>query len=126
MKKIIMNLLVILFCLNAVGQNKQELKIIEKPIVYNKERVKLSIEYLKIRYGIVQNKPKIIPKIIVLHYTDGGSILSNFNYFNHVEIENERKISKYPRRLGKVRTFASPIYLAGICNSSISKNVFTH
>ena len=94
-----MNLLIIFFCLNAIGQNKQELKIIEKPIVYNKERVKLSIEYLKIRYGIVQNKPTIIPKIIVLHYTDGGSILSNFNYFNHVEIENERKISKYQSKL---------------------------
>ena len=99
MKIFLTNLLVILFCLNAVGQNKQELKIIEKPIVYNKERVKLSIEYLKIRYGIVQNKSTIIPKIIVLHYTDGGSILSNFNYFNHVEIENERKISKYQSKL---------------------------
>ncbi|MBU1373365.1 MAG: peptidoglycan recognition protein family protein [Bacteroidetes bacterium] len=99
MKFFFTNLLISFFCLNAIGQNKNELKIIEKPIVYNKERVKLSIEYLKIRYGIIQDKPTIIPKIIVLHYTEGGNILSNFNYFNHVKIENERKIGKNQSKL---------------------------
>jgi N-acetylmuramoyl-L-alanine amidase len=94
-----MNLLMIFFCLNAIGQNKQELKIIEKPIVYNKEREKLSIEYLKIRHGIVQDKPTIIPKIIVLHYTESGNLLSNFNYFNQVEIANGRKIIKDQSKL---------------------------
>ena len=42
----------------------------------------------------MQTTATIVPKIIVLHYTAGGTITSNFNYFNNVEIEAARKANK--------------------------------
>lgn len=81
----------------VISQDK--IKIIDKPIVYGEKRVQLSLEYLKERHGIVQEKPTIIPKIIVLHYTGGGTLNSNFNYFNKEEIENSRKINKNQSKL---------------------------
>lgn len=81
------------------AQNKQVFKTIEKPIVYNAEREKLSLEYLKTRHGLIQDKPTISPKIIVLHYTASGTLLSNFNYFNNVQIENGRKLNKDQSKL---------------------------
>ena len=71
-----------------------QIKIIEKPINYNQERIKLSLEYLKNRHGIVETQPIIIPKIIVFHFTDGGTIKSVFNYFDNIKIENAREFNK--------------------------------
>jgi N-acetylmuramoyl-L-alanine amidase len=73
---------------------KQAFKIIQKPIIYNQARINLSIQYLQQRHGITQTTATIVPKIIVLHYTAGGTLQSNFNYFNKVEIEGARTINK--------------------------------
>jgi hypothetical protein len=56
----------------------QNLKIIQKPIDYSKEKIKLSLEYIKEHHGLDQKTPKITPKIIVLHYTAGGKPEINF------------------------------------------------
>lgn len=66
----------------------------DKPIDYGKERVQLSIEYLKIRHGIDQQTPTINPRMIVLHYTDGGTVNSIHNYFNATQIEAARNFNK--------------------------------
>jgi N-acetyl-anhydromuramyl-L-alanine amidase AmpD len=94
MRKLIIFLSLILISNSLISQNNKEIKIIEKPIEYNQERTRLSVEYLKERHGIIQTKPTITPKIIVLHYTAGGTIKTNFNYFNNIKIENARKINK--------------------------------
>jgi len=94
MRKLIIFLSLILISNSLISQNSKEIKIIEKPIEYNQERTRLSVEYLKERHGIIQTKPTITPKIIVLHYTAGGTIKTNFNYFNNIKIENARKINK--------------------------------
>ncbi len=73
---------------------KNEIKIISKPISYNEERVRLSLEYLKDHHGLVQKTPVIVPKIIVLHYTAGGTVESNYKYFNKTHLENTRNILK--------------------------------
>ena len=83
-----------LFVCEVKSQQNNTLKIVEKPIIYNLERKRLSIEYLKARHNINVAEPKIEPKIIVLHFTDGGTINSNYNYFNNVRIENGRKLNK--------------------------------
>jgi N-acetylmuramoyl-L-alanine amidase len=70
------------------------LQVIEKPILYNKERIALSLQYLKIRHGMAQSTPFIKPKMIVLHYTAGGTLEDNFKYFNKVQIEASRKINR--------------------------------
>lgn len=73
---------------------KNEIKIISKPISYNEERVRLSLEYLKDHHGLVQKTPVIVPKMIVLHYTAGGTVESNYKYFNKTHLENTRNILK--------------------------------
>ncbi|WP_379964078.1 N-acetylmuramoyl-L-alanine amidase [Epilithonimonas sp. UC225_85] len=72
----------------------QNFKIIQKPIDYSKEKIKLSLEYMKEHHGLDQKTPKITPKIIVLHYTAGGTIESNFKYFNNLYLENQRSTLK--------------------------------
>lgn len=72
----------------------QNLKIIQKPIDYSKEKIKLSLDYMKEHHGLDQKTPKITPKIIVLHYTAGGTIESNFKYFNNLYLENQRSTLK--------------------------------
>jgi N-acetyl-anhydromuramyl-L-alanine amidase AmpD len=73
---------------------KNELKIISKPINYSEERIRLSLEYLKEHHGLVQKTPMIVPKMIVLHYTAGGNVESNFKYFNKTHLENARNTLK--------------------------------
>lgn len=70
------------------------IRIIEKPISFSEVRKQLSIEYLKNRHGLNQKKPTINPKIIVLHFTEGGTINSIFNYFNKETIEASRTFNK--------------------------------
>ena len=94
-----MSIFFLLLCSAIIAQENTNIKIIEKPIVYNKEREKLSVAYLKERHGIIQENATIVPKIIVLHYTAGGTINSNFNYFNSIEIENARKLNKDQSKL---------------------------
>ncbi|MBM3454836.1 MAG: N-acetylmuramoyl-L-alanine amidase [Bacteroidetes bacterium] len=85
----------IFLCTTVVqGQGRSEVKIISKPISYDKERINLSLEYLRERHGLIQESPTISPKIIVLHYTAGGTLTSNFNYFNPARIENSRELNK--------------------------------
>ena len=82
--------------LDTPKQEKIEIK--KKYISYDAKRRELSVEYIKTRHGLNQSSPVIVPKMIVLHYTGGGTIQSNFNYFNQTEIEeargNNRKQSK--------------------------------
>ncbi len=79
------------FCFLFQAQN---LKIIQKPIDYSKEKIKMSLEYMKEHHGLDQKTPKITPTIIVLHYTAGGTVESNFKYFNNLHLENQRATLK--------------------------------
>lgn len=94
-------LLFIFGLMNSISyaQNRQQPIIIQKPIVQNQQRDALSLLYLKTRHGILQEKPTIVPKMIVLHYTGSGTLESNFNYFNKVEIENARTANKNQSKL---------------------------
>ena len=84
----------ILLFVNYVFGQKEELSIIKKFINYDKERIQLSLDYMKKHHDLVQTVPTIVPKMIVLHYTAGGTVDSNFNYFNKTRIESQRKYIK--------------------------------
>ena len=65
-------------------------KIIDKPILFDKERKELSLEYLENRYGLVQDTPTIVPKVIVLHWTAFSTLEESFNAFNSSKLPNWR------------------------------------
>ncbi len=88
MKNLICALLVLVTC--CTKAQTSEFKIISKPIDYSRERIRLSLEYLKDHYNITQSTPIISPKIIVLHYTAGGTVETNYRYFNKTHLESAR------------------------------------
>lgn len=95
----VFSLFLFLFSYTFIGQNKNPISINKMPIVYNQERIKLSLEYLKERHNIIQSTPTIVPKIIVLLYVGGGTLKSSFNYFNNIRIENGREYNKKQSQL---------------------------
>ncbi len=80
----------IALCITALVSSAyaQEIKIIDKPIVFDSTRVSLSIEYLRERHGIKQETPTIVPKMIVLHWTAAKTFSSTFNHFNKEKLPN--------------------------------------
>ncbi|MDV7696840.1 N-acetylmuramoyl-L-alanine amidase [Chryseobacterium soli] len=92
MKHFMYALLVLITC--CIKAQTNEFKIISKPIDYSPERVRLSIEYLKDHYNIIQNSAVISPKMIVLHYTAGGTVETNYKYFNKTHLESARNVLK--------------------------------
>jgi len=44
-------------------------EIIDKPIIFNEERKELTLEYMSDHYGLTQDEPFIVPKMVVLHWT---------------------------------------------------------
>lgn len=68
----------------------QELKIVDKPIVYDSTRIKLSIAYLQERHNITQKSEKINPIMVVLHWTASKTMLSAFHTFNKSTLDTDR------------------------------------
>jgi len=65
-------------------------KIVDKPIVFNEERSQLTIQYLKDRYGLEQDSPHIVPKMIVLHWTAIPTFEGSFDAFLNTKLPNWR------------------------------------
>jgi N-acetyl-anhydromuramyl-L-alanine amidase AmpD len=80
--------LFILLCFSSFLVLAQEIKIIDKPIIFDSTRVRLSLEYLKERHGIIQSTPTIQPKIVVLHWTAAKTFSSTFNAFYPSKLPN--------------------------------------
>ncbi len=64
--------------------------IIQKPILFDEERKVLTLKYLKKRYGMEQEKPSIIPKMVVVHWTAIPTFESSFNTFNRARLPSSR------------------------------------
>ena len=65
-------------------------KIVDKPIVFNEERNQLTIQYLKDRYGLEQESPSIVPRMIVLHWTAIPTFEGSFEAFLDTKLPNWR------------------------------------
>ncbi|MGY6520675.1 MAG: N-acetylmuramoyl-L-alanine amidase [Mongoliitalea sp.] len=64
----------------------QTFRIFEKPIIFNEERERLSLEYLEKRHGIIQDKAIIQPKMVVVHWTAVPTLEATFDVFNPVQL----------------------------------------
>lgn len=81
-------LVIFLFC--ACGSSE---KIIDKPIVFDDERIQLTEDYLKTRYGLEQDNPQITPKMIVLHWTAIPTLEKSFDAFYKSTLPNRPEIA---------------------------------
>ena len=65
-------------------------KILDKPIQYNEERERLSLEYMKVRYNLEKKEARIDPKMIVLHWTVIPTMEKTFDAFDPVILPSHR------------------------------------
>jgi N-acetyl-anhydromuramyl-L-alanine amidase AmpD len=61
---------------------KATFRIIDKPITWNTERERLSIQYLKERHGLDKTTASIEPQMVVVHWTAIDNIEVTFDVFN--------------------------------------------
>ena len=88
MNKIFIQFLVICsFMLYA----KENIKIVDKPIVFGVKRIVMTKEYIKTHYGKRVKDIKIVPRIIVLHWTAELDLKKSFNRLNPEKLLSDRK-----------------------------------
>jgi len=64
---------------------------IQRPIVFDDMRQQLSLQYLKDRYGMEQQQPTIIPKMVVVHWTVISTVQETFDTFNPAQLPGARQ-----------------------------------
>lgn len=69
----------------------QTFRTFNKPVVFDAERKKLSIEYLRDRHGIIQDSATIVPRMIVLHWTAIATLEQSFDAMNPTILPGARK-----------------------------------
>ena len=65
-------------------------KIVDKPVIFNKDRKELTLQYMDERYGLKQNSPSIVPKMVVLHWTAIPTFEGSFDAFLKAKLPNWR------------------------------------
>ncbi|VAW11240.1 Beta-hexosaminidase [hydrothermal vent metagenome] len=65
-------------------------EIIDKPIDFDAQRKALTLAYLSERYGLEQETPTIVPKMIVLHWTVIPTFEESFEFFKKATLSNTR------------------------------------
>jgi len=68
----------------------QQVNIIEKPIIFDATRTRLSIDYLKRRHDLVQKTATISPIMVVLHWTASRTLMGTYNAFNKSILPRDR------------------------------------
>lgn len=80
-----MRYLVLLFALNLFA-----IDIIDKPIVFDKERIDLTKEYIHEHYGLEVDNINITPRIIVIHWTSINDFDSSLKRFTDTRLPSDR------------------------------------
>ena len=92
-------LLIAFFFVTFSASSQPTFRTFYKPIIFDSQRSQLSLEYLKDRYGIIQNTPSIKPIMIVLHWTAIPSLEKTFDVFNRSTLPDARKGIQYASSL---------------------------
>lgn len=91
----VFNILLIIIIIN-MPQNSYALEcgdnnmIIQKPIIFNKQRVALTQKYRAEHYGISDKSIQIQPQMIVVHWTNMPTFKKSFAYFNKPTLAQDR------------------------------------
>lgn len=65
-------------------------EITDKPITFDDERKALTLQYLDEHYGLQQDEPTIVPKMIVLHWTVIPTFKESFETFDPPTLKGSR------------------------------------
>lgn len=65
-------------------------EIIDRPIIFNENRVKMTKKYIDDHYKMIVDNIEITPKIIVIHYTFIPTTEGSFQAFYNEELPNTR------------------------------------
>src|ERR1700733_14550087 len=76
--------------LDATVDARAGLAIIDAPIAWSAERERLTLEYRRAHSDPSATSLDVAPRVIVLHYTSGGSAKATRAYFDNVKIEAAR------------------------------------
>ena len=68
-----------------------EPKIVDAPMAWSDERARLTLDYRRTHSDPEAKDLDIVPTVIVLHYTGGGSAKATRGYFDNPRIEKERR-----------------------------------
>ncbi|WP_417443669.1 peptidoglycan recognition family protein [Joostella sp.] len=85
MKKNVIYVCVILTSFISCGP-----KIIQEPIVFNEEREGLTLEYMKEHYGLIQDEPTIVPRMVVVHWTEIPTLQKTIDAFYNEHLPSFR------------------------------------
>ncbi|MEL6917819.1 MAG: peptidoglycan recognition family protein [Bacteroidota bacterium] len=80
----------LLFVLYGSCGTPAAMEIVDKPIVFDELREQMTLEYLSERYGLQQDSPTIVPKMIVLHWTAFPTLEQSFGAFEPSTLPNWR------------------------------------
>ncbi len=83
-------IVIIMVISNMVVSCSSSNKVVDRPIVFNEQRMQLTSEYMQNRYGLEQEQPIIDPKMIVLHWTAIPTLEGSFDAFNEPTLPNWR------------------------------------
>jgi len=70
----------------------QEIKIIDKPIDFKKERIEGTKEYIKTHYGLSVKNINITPKIVVLHWTAIPTLEKSYAFLKPQKLSNRPEL----------------------------------
>lgn len=67
-----------------------DITIVDRPVPFPAERVDLTREYIRQHYGLDVPDIRIVPKIIVLHWTAVATFQGSYNAFVHTTVAGSR------------------------------------
>lgn len=67
------------------------IEIIDRPIQFDEERIRLTLSYIKQHYGLEPKKLQIEPSVVVVHWTAAPSLEGVWRGFNRTRMRSSRR-----------------------------------
>jgi N-acetylmuramoyl-L-alanine amidase-like protein len=75
----------------ATESGEGPFRIVDRPITFDAEREQLTLDYRRAHTDPAAKDIQIEPRMVVLHFTAGGSAKGTIGYFDNVHLEKGRK-----------------------------------
>ncbi len=80
----------VLLAAGITGGCASQLQVYDWPINFSQERIELSKQYADEHYGVDSDNIRIVPRMIVLHWTAIGDLAGSFSAFDPVRLPANR------------------------------------